>query len=77
MLAMTYGYEAQEHGDRIVEAAQRLNKFAIETILPGALLVNYLHFRMWSGIFHTRIDLLHALQCATSPNGFHGLVINH
>ena len=51
MLAMTYGYNAQEHGDRIVDAAQRFNKFAIETILPGALLVNHLHFRMWSGIF--------------------------
>jgi len=43
MLRMTYGYKAQEHGDRILDAAQRLNKFAIETILPGALLVNYLH----------------------------------
>jgi hypothetical protein len=43
---MTYGYKAQERGDRMIDAAQRLNKFAIETVLPGALLVNYLHFRM-------------------------------
>lgn len=46
MLAMTYGYKAQEHGDRLIDAAQRLNKFAIETVLPGSLLVNYLHFRV-------------------------------
>jgi len=31
---MTYDYKALERGDRMIDAAQRLNKFEIETILP-------------------------------------------
>jgi len=43
---MTYGYEAQEHDDRMIDASKRMNKFGTEKILPGALLVNYLPFCM-------------------------------
>jgi len=44
ILAMTYGYVAREHDDRIIAAAKRMNKFGGDTLFPGALLVNYLPF---------------------------------
>ena len=47
ILAMTYGYAAQEHDDRIIDAAKRINKLGAETFFPGPLLVNYLPFRMY------------------------------
>ena len=47
ILAMTYGYEAHEHDDRMIDASKRMNKFGVEKVLPGALLVNYLPFRMY------------------------------
>jgi hypothetical protein len=46
ILAMTYGYEAQGHEDRMIDAAKRMHKFRAEKILPGALLVNYISFHM-------------------------------
>jgi hypothetical protein len=46
MLAMTYGYEVQGHGDRKVDAARRLAEIGAVTALPGALLVNDLPFRV-------------------------------
>lgn len=54
---MTYGYEAQERDDRMIDASKRMNKFGTEKVLPGALLVNYLPFRMLSlaGPFRGRI----------------------
>ena len=50
ILAMTYGYVAREHDDRIIDAAKRMNKFGGETLFPGALLVNYLPFRMYCNL---------------------------
>ena len=43
---MTYGYEAQERDDRMVYASKTMTKFGEERILPGALLVNHLPFRV-------------------------------
>jgi len=44
---MTYGYVAREHDDRIIDAAKRMSRFGAEKLFPGALLVNYLPFRMY------------------------------
>jgi hypothetical protein len=46
---MTYGYVAQEHDDRIIDAAKRINKLGAETYFPGPLL-NYLPFRMYCNL---------------------------
>jgi hypothetical protein len=46
MLAMTYGYEVQGHGDRKVDVARRMVEVAAARALPGALLVNHLPFRV-------------------------------
>jgi hypothetical protein len=54
---MTYGYEVQDRDDRMLDASKRMSNFAQEKILPGALLVNYLSFRMKSRRFHDSIDL--------------------
>jgi len=42
ILAVTYGYQVRGRDDRMIEAAKRRNAFAIEKILPGALLVNHI-----------------------------------
>ncbi|KAH9986764.1 cytochrome P450 [Russula compacta] len=44
ILEMTYGYEAQERNDRMVDAAKMMTKFGEERILPGASLVNNIPF---------------------------------
>jgi len=46
ILAMTYGYEVQGHNDRKVDAARRASDIGSATVLPGALLVNDLPFRV-------------------------------
>ena len=40
ILAVTYGYQVRGSDDKIIDAAKRRNAFALEKILPGALLVN-------------------------------------
>ena len=54
---MTYGYEVCGPGDKKIEAAKAMSKFGGRLVLPGALLVNELPFRMWSRFFmrHLRI----------------------
>ncbi|KAI0295929.1 cytochrome P450 [Russula brevipes] len=42
ILAMTYGYQAQDRDDRMIDNARKLSKFASEKTLPGALLVNHI-----------------------------------
>ena len=54
---MTYGYEVHGCDDRMFNASKRMSNFAQEKVLPGALLVNYLSFRMKSRPFHDSIDL--------------------
>jgi hypothetical protein len=46
ILAVTYGYQVHGSDDRMIDAAIKMNKFGIEKILPGALLVNYIPIRM-------------------------------
>lgn len=46
IFAMTYGYEAHGRNDRMIDATKRMNKFGEDRILPGALLVNNIPFRM-------------------------------
>ena len=46
MLAMTYGYEVQGRNDRKVDAARKMVEIGSATVVPGALLVNDLPFRM-------------------------------
>jgi hypothetical protein len=43
---VTYGYQVHGHADRMIVAAKRRIEFAIEKILPGALLINYISLRM-------------------------------
>ncbi|KAH9974526.1 cytochrome P450 [Russula compacta] len=42
IFAMTYGYEAHERNDRMIDATKKMNKFGEDRILPGALLVNHI-----------------------------------
>jgi cytochrome P450 len=44
ILAMTYGYEVQEHDDKLLQTAKTMSKFGADQVLPGALLVNHLPF---------------------------------
>ena len=46
ILAMTYGYEVQGRDDRKIDAARRVAELGSATVLPGALLVNDLPFRV-------------------------------
>jgi hypothetical protein len=46
ILAITYGYEAQGRSDRKIEVARRMADLGSATVLPGALLVNDLPFRV-------------------------------
>ncbi len=46
ILDMTYGYEVKGRDDRKLEVAIQLGEFGTERVLPGALLVNELPFRM-------------------------------
>jgi hypothetical protein len=46
ILAMTYGYEARERNDKMLDAAATMIRFGSARILPGALLVNEVPFRM-------------------------------
>ncbi|KAI0253751.1 cytochrome P450 [Lactifluus subvellereus] len=48
ILAMTYGYEVCGPGDKKIEAAKAMSKFGARRVLPGALLVNELPFRIAS-----------------------------
>jgi hypothetical protein len=43
---MTYGYEARDRNDRMLHASTRMIRFGSARILPGALLVNEVPFRM-------------------------------
>jgi hypothetical protein len=43
---MTYGYEVCGPGDKKIEAAKAMSKFGGRLVLPGAILVNELPFRM-------------------------------
>ena len=45
---MTYGYEVCGPGDKKLEAVKTAGRFGTQVVLPGALLVNELPFRMWS-----------------------------
>jgi hypothetical protein len=54
---MTYGYEVHGPDDRILNASKRMLEFGEKKVLPGALLVNYLPFRMKSRLFHDSMDL--------------------
>jgi uncharacterized protein YybS (DUF2232 family) len=63
-LDMLYGYEAHGHEDRMINAAKTMNKFGIEKIAPGALLVNHLPFCMLCFSFHNGINLV----CAPSTS---------
>jgi hypothetical protein len=56
---MTYGYEAHGHEDKIINATKRMHEFGTEKILPGALLVNHLPFRMSSGLSQPQARLNH------------------
>jgi hypothetical protein len=47
ILAVTYGYEARGHHDRMIEAAKKLTELGTRASLPGSLLINELPFRMW------------------------------
>src|SRR5712671_2112136 len=51
VLATAYGYEAHERDGVMIDAAKKVNKFGIEHIQPGALLVNHIPFRMCSRFF--------------------------
>ncbi|KAI9449566.1 cytochrome P450 [Lactarius psammicola] len=44
ILDMTYGYDVKGRDDRKLDVAVRMNKFAAEIFLPGALLINELPF---------------------------------
>jgi hypothetical protein len=46
ILAMTYGYEARDRNDGMLDASTRMIRFGSARILPGALLVNEVPFRM-------------------------------
>ena len=46
ILAMTYGYEVSGPDDKKIEAPKAMDTFGGRTVLPGALLVNELPFRM-------------------------------
>ena len=43
---MTYGYEVHRRDDRMLNNSKRFSNFGQEKVLPGALLVNQLPFRM-------------------------------
>jgi len=44
VLTMAYGYEVQDHNDRMADVARRMLQLASEIVLPGALLINNLPF---------------------------------
>jgi hypothetical protein len=46
ILAMTYGYEVDERLDKMIEAATEMSNFAVPKVVPGALLVNEIPFRV-------------------------------
>jgi len=77
ILAMTYGYEAQEHNDRMIDAARNLSNFAVERTLPGALLVNEVPLCMLSRFLRNVIRPSMYIQCVISLNGYRGLVTSH
>jgi hypothetical protein len=43
---MTYGYEVKGHSDKMLNSARNLSNLGTSVVLPGALLVNELPFRM-------------------------------
>ena len=53
---MTYGYEARGLDDRMVAVGRKMSEHGTATMLPGALLVNDLPFRVFSlfGCSHCR-----------------------
>ena len=69
ILATAYGYEAHEHDDVMIDAAKKVNKFGAAHILPGALLVNDIPLRMYSGsrFLRNMIDLKPAPFSAPHP----------
>jgi len=50
---MGYGYEVQGPNDRQINFARNMTKLGSDTILPGALLVNYLPFCEHSLLYQT------------------------
>ncbi len=67
ILDMTYGYEVKGRDDRKLDIAIRMNKFATEIFLPGALLVNELPFRMWSSHFLAAYQTYHHYSSTPYP----------
>ena len=59
ILAMTYGYEVRGLDDRKVSVARKMSEHGSATVVPGALLVNELPFRVFSlfGYTHYRSRL--------------------
>lgn len=45
---MTYGYEVLQRDDKMLEASKRMSEFGVPKVLPGALLVNDIPFRVLS-----------------------------
>ena len=43
-MAVTYGYDLKEYSDDLIEAPVEINKILAQSVLPGAVLINYIPF---------------------------------
>ena len=69
ILEMAYGYEVKGRYDRMLDVSKRMNDFAKETLLPGALLINELPFCIVVSLLLTILNLSPHLQYAIFPLG--------
>jgi hypothetical protein len=67
LLAMTYGYEPQGRDDKMVETPRQLSDFGAKMILPSALLVNTLPFRLCHPTFRCWALLITAFTVRHIP----------
>jgi len=56
ILAVTYGYQVQGYDDRLLNVSRGRIRFALEKVLPGTLLLNYVSFRVYFCLFHSQQD---------------------
>jgi len=72
IMAVTYGYDAQENDDHFISMARKVMDLATEVLLPGAHLVNDFPLCMFSCF--DKLMLLSTIdgtvqQCGTSLHG--------
>ena len=74
-MSLTYGYDLKD-GDKILEAPVQVAKLLAPLVRPGAALINYLPFCIFSNFILISSFSHSYFQCGTFLHGSHTLATN-